>query len=104
MERFEMEFQIADKVIEGLKASRLLGAREQDVKREKHKRVEIVISLDKYASDENLKDMLGFIDFSERHKQSHGFLLGTLLHDINGMIDNEPGFSPRTTGYSTVTV
>ncbi len=104
MERFEMELQIADKVIESLRASRLIGTREQDVKREKHKRLEIMISLENGASDENLKDMLGFIDFSERHKKTHGFLLGTLLHDINGMVDNEPGFSPRTHGYSTVTV
>jgi hypothetical protein len=97
MERIELEITIVDKVIEGMKAVEVL-----DSGRENDERLNILISLDKGASNENLKDMVGFIKFGEKNKKAAAWIAVNLMHDINGLAAFEPGFSPRTTGYDTV--
>ena len=47
-----------------------------------------------------LEDMKGFIEFAIEHDKSFLWTLANLGHDINGLLNQEPAFSPRTAGYS----
>lgn len=95
MERVEMEKIITDKIVENIKIY-YPEENGQDIL------INILVSLDKGASNENLKDMIGFIRFSEKNKKSLPYITGNLMHDINGLADMDPCFLPRTTGYDTV--
>jgi hypothetical protein len=64
--------------------------------------MDIMMDLRKGASDENLKDMIGFIKFGQLHKKPLEWITSNLMHDINGLVSYEPWFSPRTSGYDTV--
>lgn len=97
MERIELEIIIADKVIEGM-----MAVEDFDDNKEASERINILVSLDKGATTENMKDMVGFIRFSEMHEKTAAWIASNLLHDINGLAAFDPGFSPRTTGYDTV--
>lgn len=95
MERANMQAAIAEIVITGMKAVEDLTS-----SREFEERVNILVSLDKGASDEQLEDMIGFIKFSKKHDDNTPeWIAVNLLHDINGLANNEAGFSPRTWGY-----
>ncbi len=52
-----------------------------------------------------LKDIQSFIEFIDTNKTmslqaKYRMLVDTLLHDLNGVIENEPFFLPRVDGYS----
>jgi hypothetical protein len=52
----------------------------------------------------NYMDMLGFVRYTynrndiDDSKKLH-MIVGTLGHDLSGLINEEPCFSPRVTGY-----
>jgi len=95
--RSELESAVANRLIDGMKALELLGdSKESDVK------IDILISLEKSASMENLKDMVGFIEFGKINKMGDEWVLSNLIHDINGLANNELCFSPRSTGYASI--
>lgn len=49
-----------------------------------------------------LEDMKGFIDFSIENGMLFEWVLATLGHDINGILNGElnKGFAPRSAGYA----
>ena len=49
-----------------------------------------------------LEDMIGFIQFGISENEQLGWVLSNLGHDINGLLREENGFSPRTSGYANV--
>jgi hypothetical protein len=52
------------------------------------------------ANDRQILDMLAFIGWAEDNKKSPVWISGQLLHDLNGIAYTEPGFLPRTSGYT----
>ena len=51
-----------------------------------------------------LLDLAGFIAFAYEHPKKVSFnkALATLAHDIRGLVNEEPCFSPRSSGYAEV--
>ena len=49
---------------------------------------------------EILKDLQGFIEFSIKHDIRMGIVLSNIGHDVNGLLANDIGFSPRTKDYA----
>ena len=52
-----------------------------------------------------LEDLLAFVEHSNNDpvtdvQHKYKVLVGTLLHDLNGMIEEEPFFLPRVAGYA----
>ena len=47
-----------------------------------------------------LRDLQGFIEFCVREDMEFSYCLGNLGHDINGLIMDDRGFSPRSSGYA----
>jgi hypothetical protein len=52
-----------------------------------------------------LKDTLAYVRYihNDTHKSDHDkylALISTLCHDLNGLINEEPFFSPRVSGYA----
>ena len=63
--------------------------------------VNAMITLDLYALDSEIEDMLGFIKWARDNDQTAAFIASTLSHDISGISrPNNPGFAPKTSGYS----
>lgn len=61
----------------------------------------VMMTLDLYATDSQIEDMLGFVKWSKDTDQDDAFISSNLMHDINGISRaDSPGFSPRTSGYS----
>lgn len=59
--------------------------------------------MEKIEYIELLEGMRGFLRFSMDHeKMSKEQIIGTLLHDINGTLQEEACFSPRTNPYRNV--
>lgn len=68
-------------------------------KLEQDLRFTVLFGMD-HALPREIKDMLAFIDWSKANAQSPGFIAANLLHDLNGIIQHDPCFCPRTSGYS----
>lgn len=54
-----------------------------------------------------LKDLLGYVryvhqDGNKSDRAKYLALISTLGHDLNGVINEEPFFRPRVSGYSNV--
>jgi hypothetical protein len=52
------------------------------------------------ANAKQIEDMAAFVDWSIAADQGDGWIGSQLLHDLSGLANNEPCFSPRTAGYS----
>jgi hypothetical protein len=52
------------------------------------------------ATADQIIDMAAFVDWSKVNDQGDGWIGGQLLHDLNGIANNEACFLPRTSGYS----
>jgi hypothetical protein len=63
-------------------------------------KLDIVMSIDIKCDEAQVEDMLAFIAWSKFNNKSDVFIAGNLMHDINGIANNEIGFSPRTAGYA----
>ena len=64
-------------------------------------KMSVLTSLEIAATDAQIDDMIGFIKWSKDNGQTQGYISSNLIHDISGIgRDNNPGFSPRTAGYS----
>ena len=95
MERAMMEAAIIEIVITGMKAAEVLSS-----SKEFEQRIDLHVRLAKGASNEQLEDMIGFIGHSKKHTDNTpAWIAVNLLHDINGLANEEEGFSPRTWGY-----
>ena len=64
-------------------------------------RLTVSMGLD-HALPREIKDMLAFIGWSNEHGKSSIWIAGQLMHDLVGIFDHEPCFSPRTSGYSDI--
>jgi hypothetical protein len=53
-----------------------------------------------YATPLEISDVLAFIDWCEAHDKSVTFASANVCHDMNGIVNLEPCFVPRTAGYS----
>ncbi len=54
-----------------------------------------------------LQDLLGYVRYvhNDQNKSDHAkylALISTLGHDLNGVINEEPFFRPRVSGYSNI--
>ena len=49
---------------------------------------------------EVVEDMKAFLEFALNNNVSYWQIIGTLNHDTRGLINEEPAFLPRTSGYS----
>ena len=49
---------------------------------------------------EILKDIIAFIEWCIKNKQTFLFTLSNVGHDIGGLVSEDEWFSPRTKGYS----
>jgi hypothetical protein len=61
--------------------------------------------MNKNTNDQFLKDLLGYVraihnDENKSEKAKYLALISTLGHDLNGVINEEPFFRPRVSGYS----
>ena len=59
----------------------------------------ILISIDHGVTNTQLRDMVAFIEFCNKKNLGVAHCSANLLHDINGIVNNEPCFLPRTSGY-----
>ena len=52
------------------------------------------------ATVDQIVDMAAFVDWADKHDQGAGFVGAQLLHDLAGIKENDPTFSPRTFGFT----
>lgn len=48
---------------------------------------------------ETLQDLVGFIEWSVVNQRDYRWILSNLGHDLFGILNDEPCFLPRTSGY-----
>ena len=68
---------------------------------ESHARA-FVITASQNAQDQEMRDMVAFTHWSHKHNRPSAWICFQLIHDLAGIRDVDPGFSPRTAGYETV--
>jgi hypothetical protein len=49
-----------------------------------------------------LRDMQAFLEFCIENGLSMQIALSTIAHDVNGLLRQEHGFSPKVTGYAKI--
>jgi hypothetical protein len=52
------------------------------------------------ATADQIIDMAAFVDWAAANDQGDAWAGGQLLHDLNGIANHDPCFSPRTSGYA----
>ncbi len=55
---------------------------------------------DRKFSHKNVRDFLGFIQFCKEESMTSNYILLNLSHDLIGLHNQEPCFSPRASGYA----
>lgn len=84
---------ILTQVMDGYSAMGLSNKDKQSIK------FSVAAGMD-FAQAQEIKDMLGFIEWSKNNDRPAEWIAGNLMHDLNGIALAEPGFSPRTVGYA----
>jgi len=65
----------------------------------KENRIDLFIAFDHYISPLQLRDMLGYIEWSRANDRKKTYRNFDILHDVYGLLKEEKFFLPRTTGY-----
>jgi hypothetical protein len=55
-----------------------------------------------FATPSELNDVVSFIEWCKAQKKSITFASANVCHDMNGVVNMDKCFSPRTKGYSTL--
>ena len=46
-----------------------------------------------------MQDLYAFAKWALKNKKSSEYILANILHDLQGLVENDPCFLPRTDGY-----
>lgn len=76
------------------------GAEQAGMPLNSDRKISLMMLLDYECTAEQVEDMAAFIDWCKNNDQSDMYISGNLFHDITGIANREPWFSPRTSGYS----